>query len=58
MSKNRQTTIEGIFLAKKERRKQLSKLPIEDKVKILVQIQKMAMPILLARGIKKKVWKL
>ena len=34
----------------------LAKRPIEEKVKILVQLQKMAIPILSARDIKHKAW--
>ena len=48
--------VEEFFQAKRERRQNLAKLPIEKKVKILVQLQKMAIPILIARGLKKKAW--
>jgi hypothetical protein len=44
------------FRAKRQRRQKLASLPIEEKVKILVQLQKMAAPILVARGLKKKAW--
>lgn len=51
-------TVEKIFQAKRERRKKLARLSIEEKVKILVQMQKLALPILLERGLKKKAWNL
>lgn len=51
-------TIDGIFQAKRKRRRELAALPVEEKVKILVKLQKIAIPILLARGLKRKHWKL
>lgn len=51
-------TIQKIFQAKQERRRHLAKLPIEEKIKILVQLQKIAAPILATRGIKKQPWKI
>ena len=56
--KDNRKSVETIFRAKKQRRKDLAKLSIEEKVKILVQLQKIAAPIYLARGLKKKPWKL
>ncbi|MBI5299870.1 MAG: hypothetical protein HY877_06220 [Deltaproteobacteria bacterium] len=56
--KRNKKTIQNIFQAKKQRRRELANLPIEEKVKILVQLQKIAIPILSARGLKKKSWKL
>ncbi|MCB1214764.1 MAG: hypothetical protein KDK66_04735 [Deltaproteobacteria bacterium] len=50
--------IEDLFKAKEARRKELAKLPIEEKVRILVKLQKLAIPILKSRGIKKEAWKL
>ena len=50
-------TMERIFLAKKERRIELAKLPIEEKIKILVQLQKIASVVLLTRGLKRQPWR-
>lgn len=50
--------MEKIFEAKRERRRELAKLPVPEKVRILVELQKIASPILLARGIHKKPWSL
>ena len=52
----RNKRIEQTFKAKKERRKELARLPVEEKFKILLQLQKIASPILRARGIEKKPW--
>jgi len=49
--------MERIFLAKKERRIELAKLPIEEKIKILVQLQKIASVVLLTRGLKRQPWR-
>jgi len=54
--KTNKTTVDKIFEAKKQRRQELARLPIEEKVKILIQLQTMAIPILLARGIRKRAW--
>ncbi len=56
--KAREKSVQDLFQAKKERRQELSKLPIEEKVKILVLLQKMASPIFTARGLKRIPWKL
>ncbi len=48
--------IDKIFEAKRQRRKALAKLPVAEKIRILVQLQKIASPLLMARGIKKKPW--
>lgn len=48
--------VDKIFEAKRQRRKELAKLPVTEKVRILVQLQNIASPILIARGIKKKPW--
>ena len=53
---NRQ--VEKIFKAKKERRKALAHLPIEKKFRILLQLQKIASPILKSRGLGKAPWRL
>jgi len=51
-------TIEDIFTEKRERRQKLANLPIEEKIKILIELQKIASQIYSIRGIKKKPWKL
>ena len=43
---------------KESRRKEAAALPIEEKIKSLIKLQKMIAPILAARGIHKRVWKL
>ncbi|MBX7148492.1 hypothetical protein K1X76_05355 [bacterium] len=48
--------IAQVFKAKRKRRKNLARLSIEEKLKILVQLQKMAFPLLSARGLKLKPW--
>lgn len=58
MEKTHRKTIKAIFQAKQKRRLELGELPIEEKVRILVEIQKIALPILLSRGCKRVVWKL
>lgn len=50
--------IEKIFLEKRQRRMRLARLPIEEKIKILVKLQQIALPILAARGLERAVWKL
>ena len=48
--------LERILAAKRRRRKALAALPIEEKLRILIEMQKMAAPILLVRGKKVRVW--
>lgn len=43
---------------KNSRRKRLAALSFKEKVRIVVQMQQMQAPILRARGISVKVWKL
>lgn len=50
--------IEDFFLAKRKRRQELAGLPIEEKVRILVQLQNIASAVYASRGIKKKPWRL
>ena len=57
MQKSRKK-IETIFKAKQQRRNELATLPIEEKVKILIKLQEIALPIFLARGLKKTVWRI
>lgn len=46
------------FRQKEARRLKLASLPFEEKVRIVVELQKIQAPILRARGIKVKVWEL
>ena len=46
------------YAAKAARRKRLAALPIAEKVRILVQMQKMAAPLLKAQGRRVYVWKI
>jgi hypothetical protein len=45
-----------LIKSKKNRRKKLANLPIEEKFKILHQMQKLVAPILKSRGIFKEPW--
>ncbi|MCF7809684.1 hypothetical protein K9N50_01710 [bacterium] len=49
---------ERVFAAKSARHKRLAKLPIHEKVRILIQMQKVAAPILKKRGKEVRVWKI
>ena len=51
-------SVKDIFLAKQKRRKYLAERPVEEKIKILVELQRIASPILRARGIRKEPWKI
>lgn len=44
------------FRAKKDRRKRLTSLPAEDKFDLLLQLQRIAGPILKSRGKKREPW--
>lgn len=48
--------MENSLRAKELRRMALSRLPYNEKVRIVVELQKMQAPILRARGVKVKVW--
>jgi hypothetical protein len=48
--------VQRLFATREERRKQLAALPYPEKVRIVVQMQKMIAPILKARGIDVQVW--
>ncbi len=50
--------METILAAKAARRRVLARLPIEEKVKILIELQKMTAPILRAKGRTVHVWEL
>jgi len=47
-----------LFTAKEERRRQLAALSFPDKVRLVVQLQQMAAPILRTRGRDARVWNL
>lgn len=48
--------IEKLFCAKEARRRQLAALPFPEKVRAVIQMQRMAEPILRARGRQVRVW--
>ncbi len=50
--------IARLLAAKEERRRQLAALPFPNKVRLVVQLQQMAAPILRARGRDVRVWNL
>ena len=45
-----------IFAATEARRRQLARLPFAEKVKVVVQLQRMAAPLLRQRGREVRVW--
>ena len=50
--------IEKLFRAKEQRRVRLAAMPFHEKVRSVVQMQKMAAPLLRSRGIQVRVWEL
>ncbi len=48
--------IDKLFRAKELRRAKLAALPIDQKVQAVIQMQRMAAPVLRARGKKVRVW--
>ena len=50
--------IEKLFRAKEERRARLAAMPFHEKVLAVVQMQKMAAPLLRGRGLQVRVWEL
>ena len=48
--------ISRLLAAKEERRRKLAKLPFPDKVRMVVQLQRMVAPVLRARGRPVRVW--
>jgi hypothetical protein len=50
--------IARLIAAKEQRRHKLAALPFPEKVRIVVQLQRMAAPILRARGRPVRVWRL
>jgi hypothetical protein len=47
-----------LLAAKEARRRQLAALPFPEKVRVVVQLQRMAVPLLRARGRPVRVWNL
>lgn len=50
--------IARLVAAKEHRRQQLAALPFPDKVRMVVQLQHMAAPILRARGLSVREWQI
>ncbi|MBE7558898.1 hypothetical protein HS125_08095 [bacterium] len=50
--------LQRIWDAKQARRMRLARLPIEEKIRILVRLQELAAPLLRARGRQVVVWKI
>ena len=48
--------LQRLFDAKETRRRKLARLPFPEKVRIILQLQRMAAPLFRARGIKVRVW--
>lgn len=55
---DKSTILSELVEAKSRRRAELARLPYPDKVRIVVELQKMQAPILAARGIRVMVWEL
>jgi hypothetical protein len=50
--------IERLFRAKEQRRARLAAMPFHEKVQVVVQMQKMAAPLLRGRGLLVRIWEL
>ena len=50
--------IEQLFRAKERRRARLAAMPYHEKVRAVVQMQKMAAPLLRGRGLQVRIWEL
>ena len=50
--------IEQLFRAKERRRARLAAMPYHEKVQAVVQMQKMAAPLLRGRGLQVRIWEL
>jgi hypothetical protein len=50
--------IARLFAAKQRRRARMAALPFPEKVQAVVRMQRMAAPVLRARGKKVRIWKL
>jgi hypothetical protein len=55
---NLKPEIARLIAAKEARRRQLARLPFAAKVKAVVQLQRMAAPLLQPRGRRVRVWEL
>jgi hypothetical protein len=55
---NLKPEIARLIAAKEARRRQLARLPFPEKVKAVVQLQRMAAPLLRQRGRHVRVWEL
>lgn len=51
-----QPEVARLLAAKEDRRRTLAGLPYPDKVRMVVQLQRMAAPVLRARGRQVRVW--
>lgn len=52
------SNVKKIFAAKQVRRNTLARLPMVEKVRILLELQQMAAPVLARRGLKRGPWKI
>ena len=50
--------IEKLFRAKERRRARLAAMPFPEKVRAVVQMQKMVAPVLRGRGLQVRIWEL
>jgi hypothetical protein len=50
--------IEQLFRAKERRRARLAAMPFPEKVRAVVQMQKMAAPLLRGRGLQVRIWEM
>ena len=50
--------IEQLFRAKERRRARLAAMPFPEKVRAVVQMQKMVAPLLRGRGLQVRIWEL
>ena len=50
--------IEKLFRAKEQRRARLAAMPFHEKVQAVVQMQRMAAPLLRSRGRQVRIWEL
>jgi hypothetical protein len=49
--------LKQILAGKERRREELARLPIEEKIRVVIRLQEMAAPILRARGKPIRCWK-
>ena len=55
---NLKPEVARLIAAKEERRRKLAALPFPEKVRAVVRLQEMVIPVLRARGKKVRAWKL